>query len=475
MKIPRLVASALSLALVMGAAQAQMPYPPPGYPPPGAAMVYAPPQLDQMLAALALYPDPLLTEILTAATYPYEIDAAARWLQVPPNASLTDGPLFATLQTIDWDPSVKSLLPFPQILMMLDQHLDWTQAIGNAFLAQPADVMDSIQRLRQEALAAGSLVSSPYVNVVQDGPYIEILPASPQLVYVPIYDPRALFRAWPYPGYPPFYYGPPPGLGARGAVAGIGFSIGIGIVDALWNWGDWDWRDHDVRVDPQRFNRINAGHPPIAAPTWQHDPAHRQGVPYVDPKSRAAYQAPVPGSADQRRQYRFYQPQTTSPAPAQERAAPPQQERAAPPQQGRAAPPQQERAAPPQQGRAAPPQLERPAQPQERPALQQERAAAPPPQARAQPQMPVVTSGPRAVSGPPPTAFQGFNRGAAPQAEAQRGQQSRQAPVMPSTAPARAAPAAAPRPQAPQAQRPPQQRQAPQQQQRPGNPRQQER
>src|ERR1700733_4584044 len=114
-----------------------------------------------MLAPIALYPDPLLTSILTAATYPIEVDAAAQWLNNPGAAALTDGALVTAMAGTGWDPSVQSLVPFPPVIEMMDQQLAWTQALGNAFLAQPQDVMDSIQRLRRTALAAGTLASSP--------------------------------------------------------------------------------------------------------------------------------------------------------------------------------------------------------------------------------------------------------------------------------------------------------------------------
>jgi hypothetical protein len=316
MKRHRILASLLALTVLAGAAQAQTAYPPPPPPPSAVAALYAPAQLDQMLAPIALYPDPLLTSILTAATYPVEIDAAAQWLQAPGVAALTDGALVTAMAGTGWDPSVQSLVPFPPVLAMLDQQLAWTQALGNAFLAQPADVMASIQRLRRSALTAGALVSSPYETVTDDGTYVTITPTQPQMLYVPVYNPAAVYGVWPYSGYQPDYFGPPPGLSAQYLVGALGFGAGFGIVDLLWDWGDWDWRDHDVRVDPARFNRMNAGHPPITATTWQHDPDHRRGAPYLDAASRARFQAPVPGSADQRRQFRFATP-PQAPAPVQ--------------------------------------------------------------------------------------------------------------------------------------------------------------
>jgi len=470
------MAVALFLATTAGAQ-----YPPPPPPPGAVQLLYQAPQLDQMLAAIALYPDPLLTTMLTAATYPLEIVDADRWLALPGNAALGDGALAAALEGQNWDPSVKSLVAFPQILRMMDARLDWTQAIGNAFLAQQADVMDSIQRLRHAALAAGTLASNPDIIVTADGPYIEIEPARPQFVAVPVYNPMVVYGAWPYPAYPPIYYGPPPGLGISVTYGGIGFGVAIGVVDVLWNWGHWDWRDHDIRVNPSRFNRIDAGHPPIRATVWQHDPAHRRGVPYADPRSRARYERALPGSPAERRDYRGY-PAAPQPAPqrpgAARRAAPPQR----PPAPAMGVQPRREAPQPsprvtPQQ---APPSATRPAprvtQPAPQPAPQRPgaaRPAAPPPRPRApatgvQPRreapQPRVTPqqappsaarvAPRVTQPAPqrsPTAFQDLSRGPEARALSQRGQASRQSPPPPSRAPASRAPVARPqRPQAPE-------------------------
>jgi len=276
----------LALALVLalpGPGYAQYAYPPPdapppdalppGMPPPGAPAqaLYAPPQLDQMLASIALYPDPLLTALLTASTYPLEVVQADRWVSSPENAALTDGALAAAVEPMDWDPSVKSLVPFPQVLHMLDAHLDWMQALGNAFLAQQADVMDSIQRLRHDALAAGTLRSTPQQAVIVAGSYIRIEPVNPDLVSIPVYNPTVVYGRWPYPAYLPIYYGPPPGLVYQAAPVGIGFGVGIVVVDVLWRWGHWDWSRHRIDLDRNRFNRLNAGRPPVAATVWRHD------------------------------------------------------------------------------------------------------------------------------------------------------------------------------------------------------------
>src|SRR5271163_5025022 len=141
----------LSSVVHLPAASAQVAAPPAV--PPAAAPVYQPQQLDQLLAPIALYPDPLLAQIMMAATYPLEVVEAGRWVRDPNNSRLRGDALDAALQQQTWDPSVKSLVPFPQILVMMDDHLDWTQALGNAFLADQAAVMDSVQRLRAQARA----------------------------------------------------------------------------------------------------------------------------------------------------------------------------------------------------------------------------------------------------------------------------------------------------------------------------------
>lgn len=197
------------------AAEAQVPPPMPA-----PALQTAPQELDAMLAPIALYPDPLVAQILMAATYPLEVVEADRWLQEPANAALTSEQLVGALDQQAWDPSVKSLVPFPQILHMMDSNLDWTERIGNAFLADEAAVMDAVQRLRQRAQAAGKLVSSPQQDVSTNDGVIEIEPADPGMVYVPVYDPALVYGLWPYPAFPPFYF---PEFFGGVIVGGIGF------------------------------------------------------------------------------------------------------------------------------------------------------------------------------------------------------------------------------------------------------------
>lgn len=152
-----------------------------------------PEALDQMLAPIARYPDALVSKILMAATYPLEVVQADQWLQDPANAALSGDQLAAGLDRLPWEPSVKSLVPFPQILRLMDGNRDWMERLGDAFLADQAGVMDSIQRLRHRAKAAGSLSSTPQAVVTTQGPAIEIEPARPAMVYIPVYDPKLMY------------------------------------------------------------------------------------------------------------------------------------------------------------------------------------------------------------------------------------------------------------------------------------------
>ena len=158
-------------------------------------------ELDQILAPIALYPDSLLAQILMAATYPLEVVQADRW--VKQNRNLPPEALNDALDRQNWDPSVKALVPFPDVLSMMSERLDWTQRVGDAFLAQEADVMDSIQQLRAKAYAAGNLRSTQQLAVSRQGAIIVIEPANPQVVYVPVYNPVVSLRAMVVSCIPP--------------------------------------------------------------------------------------------------------------------------------------------------------------------------------------------------------------------------------------------------------------------------------
>lgn len=157
-----------------------------------------------MLAPIALYPDALLSQVLMAATYPLEIVQASRWSK----SNGDKGGEAAANMVVDqsWDASVKSLVAFPNVLHMMNDQLEWTQKVGDAFLAQQGDVMDAIQRLRAKAQAAGNLKSNEQQTIVTQGETIVIQPAQPQVIYVPAYNPTVVYGTWPYPSYPPTYY-----------------------------------------------------------------------------------------------------------------------------------------------------------------------------------------------------------------------------------------------------------------------------
>ena len=171
-------------------------------------------QLDQLLAPIALYPDDLLTNVLMASTYPLDVVQAARWRADKANAKLKGDALTKAMETKEWDPSIKALVQFPDVLQTMSDKLDWTQKLGDAFLAQQEDVMNEIQFLRQKADEAGNLKSNKQQKVVRESddnakPIYVIESASPETVYVPVYQPTVVYGSWPYPSYPPYYWSYP--------------------------------------------------------------------------------------------------------------------------------------------------------------------------------------------------------------------------------------------------------------------------
>jgi hypothetical protein len=308
----------------------------------------APGQLDQLTAPIALYPDPLLGSILASSTYPLEVVEAARWLDDPAHAALSRDALAAALEQQSWDPSIKSVMPFPEVLRMMNNNLEWTEQLGDAFLAQQADVMDSVQRLRQRAAAQGSLHSTPQQTVSTEENAITIEPASPDVVYVPYYVPSAVYGTWPWPDYAPYYFPLPPDVFFGDAF--IGFGIGIGIFEPLWGWYGCNWPGHGVVVYPPRHPPGRPGpRPRPGARPWQHDPGHREGVPYRDAATAARYLGP---GAAARHPFRGYLP--APPASVGERGAAAPMPRAPTPEP-RPSAPQPRVFAPP---RAAPPAFE---------------------------------------------------------------------------------------------------------------------
>jgi uncharacterized membrane protein YgcG len=211
-------------------------------------------QLDSLTAPIALYPDPLLAQVLMAATYPKEVESAAAWSKA--HASMTGDEAVKAVASQPWDPSVQSLVAFPQVLATMASKPEWVEQIGHAFIAQPNDVMDSVQRLRKQAHEAGNLKSGDQQKVVIQQSTIQIQPVNPQVVYVPTYNPTFVYGPWLYPAYPPVYIPPPPGYAiASGFAAGLAFGTGIAVTNALW--GGFNWNSHQVNVNVNHYNNIN--------------------------------------------------------------------------------------------------------------------------------------------------------------------------------------------------------------------------
>ena len=224
------IVSYMALAL-LGPAHVVAQGAPPAPSPSGSGETFKQEQLDQMLAPIALYPDALLSQVLMASTYPLEIVEAARWLDQ--NKGLTGDALFSALKNQPWDESVKSLCAFPEVLDRMNKDIAWTQKLGDAFLGQPEQVMDTVQSLRKRADAAGNLKSNEQQTVTVDNNYITVEPANPQVIYVPTYQPTVVYGVWPYPAYPPYY---PPYWVAPGAafINGVFWGVGIAAGAALW-------------------------------------------------------------------------------------------------------------------------------------------------------------------------------------------------------------------------------------------------
>ncbi|SCK50252.1 Protein of unknown function [Variovorax sp. HW608] len=264
-------------------------------------------QVDQMMAPIALYPDSLLSQVLMASTYPADVADAAKWSRSHPDQS---GDAAArAVQNQPWDPSVQSLVAFPQVIQMMGEQPDWVQNLGDAFLASSKDVLDSAQRLRGKAQQQGSLKSNEQQHViVEQEPQtqqsvIRIEPTNPEVVYVPTYDPSVVYGTWPYPAYPPYYYPPVgyygawyPGWYPGAALAtGVAFGIGVAAVGALW--GNCNWGGGNVNINANRYNSINTNRQIGANQgNWQHNAANRRGVPYRDQRSQQQFGRNVPGA-----------------------------------------------------------------------------------------------------------------------------------------------------------------------------------
>jgi hypothetical protein len=254
---------------------------------------FKPEELEQIVAPIALYPDALLAQVFMASTYPLEIVQAARWSKEHPQVK---GDAVATeMQKQSWDASVKSLVAFPDVLAMMNEKLDWTVKLGDAFLAQQKETMDAVQRLRAKAKESGNLKSSKEQTVKTEPapagaatPQIIVIESpSPEVVYVPTYNPTVVYGAWPYPAYPPYYYYPP---GYAAGAAFFSFSMGVVVGGALWGGCNWGSSDIDINVNRyNNFNRTDINRNDINNGKWKHDSQHRQGVGYRDSATQQKY------------------------------------------------------------------------------------------------------------------------------------------------------------------------------------------
>jgi hypothetical protein len=286
-------------------------------------------ELDQLLAPIALYPDSLLAHIFIAATYPLEVVMAERWAR--DNRNLPADQFSAALGRQPWDASVKALVPFPDVLEMKSRKMDWTQRVGDAFLAQQADVMDTVQKLRKRAHDAGNLKSTEQQKVIVEREIIRVEPANPSIVYVPAYDPWWVYGPWWWPAYPPYVVYPYP-AGVAIAPGFIWFGVGF-FVGAYWgSWGYWGWHNRTCYVYPSYYHRDgHGGHGSgavggawatgrqgapgtgaaavgtAAAQPWQHNPAHRRGVAYRDPATRDRFGGTDRAAVESRRGFRGFE------------------------------------------------------------------------------------------------------------------------------------------------------------------------
>lgn len=273
------------------------------------APVYSQDELDELLAPIALYPDQLLTQILIAATYPLEVAEAGRFVQQNPD--LQADALDQAMADKNWDPSVKSLTAYSQALAMMNDNLEWTQRLGDAFLADQARVMDTVQSLRQKAMAAGNLQSTPQQYVTTQDDDVVIEPAQPDVVYVPVYNPLLIYGPWWAPGYPPWFWCPPPIYGYPFCpVYSVGFVFGTPwpIWYNHWGWAQPYWRGHRIaiNVDNNRFWREARESSLGPGGTWQHSPVHRRGVAYSSAVTRDRYISVDPNAVRSRQSYRGY-------------------------------------------------------------------------------------------------------------------------------------------------------------------------
>jgi hypothetical protein len=246
-------------------------------------------QLDSLVAPIALYPDPMLAQVLAASTYPLEIVQLQQWLAK--HTDLKGDALSAAVEKENWDPSVQALAGLPDIVKRLGDDIKWTTDLGNAFLAQQKDVMDAVQRMRKKASDSGNLKTTEQqkvtTQVVESKQVIVIQQANPQVVYVPTYNPVVVYGPPVYP-YPPIYY-PPPSYYYAGMA--IGFGVGIAMSACCyggWGWGPrWGYGSVNINVNNRYVNHYNNRVNNInryggGNGNWNHNPSHRGAAPYGD-------------------------------------------------------------------------------------------------------------------------------------------------------------------------------------------------
>ena len=317
MKVPRKLAAWIAAAFMTVAVTASAQnVPPPNTPPPAGLQQASAPMsqdlLDGLLAPIALYPDQLLAQVLMASTYPLEVVQAARFVKANPN--LRGAALDDALKDMPWDPSVLSLASFPQVLDMMNDKLDWTQRLGDAFLADEAAVMQTVQGLRARAQQAGNLQSTEQQQVIVQERTIIIQPAQPQYLFVPVYNPTVIFGPWWAPAYQPWYWFPPPiwGFGPRppnwGFYSGFFWGTAWGISRNNWGWAQPNWRGNNINININN-NNVWVNRPAYRDRVsnngnWNHNVDHRRGVAYRDNATGNRYRPTNNAGVQSRENYR---------------------------------------------------------------------------------------------------------------------------------------------------------------------------
>jgi len=272
-------------------------------------------QLDSLVAPIALYPDPLLAQVLAASTYPLEIIQLQQWLEK--NKNLKDQALVDAVAKQPWDPSVQAMAALPDVVKRLADDIQWTTDLGNAFLAQQSDVMDAVQRMRSKAKDTGNLKSNEQMKVetkvIESKPVIIVEQSSPEVVYVPSYNPTVVYGAPAYP-YPPISY-PPPGYYAAGMALSFGVGVAMGAAwSGGWGWGSSWGGNNDITINTNNnFNRnanVNGGNRTnnigsgnrSGNSNWKHNPQHRGGAPYSNRATATKYGGSARGDSMANRQ-----------------------------------------------------------------------------------------------------------------------------------------------------------------------------